>query len=273
MKHSIDTSVQMEAEKASTPKLSLSSSFPSFTRRRQSTLGLPATPPPMQLQGAIPFQWEEKPGRPRKQLQPGPMQISDSKQEPSSLRLPPRLASTNKMMMLSSPTSVIEGPYRRSVSVRRLASLSFGKKKKKKVTMVRLDRSPTSTEEEEEEEEPTPKSFASSYHSFNLSFKSCSSVSSSICSFHSYGSGESGGTTEEEGEEEEEREVRILRCMRRRSLVTCVTSYTDSLLRVHYLLFYQTVIFLNEIGQRRHDPPSLSHTNLVCNLLVFRYKA
>ncbi|KAH9621524.1 hypothetical protein KSS87_019337 [Heliosperma pusillum] len=88
---------------ATPPKLTLSS-FPSHKL-------LPPTPgaltPPLHPMVSIPFQWEEVPGRPRRNTLLSPYKPKSFR----CLELPPRLlGETRVAQMPSSPTTVLDGP-------------------------------------------------------------------------------------------------------------------------------------------------------------------
>ena len=66
--------------------------------------------PPLHTSAAVPFRWEEQPGKPRPCTAlialPTPIDLS-----PKCLELPPRLLVDSKFAKLPSPTTVLEGPY------------------------------------------------------------------------------------------------------------------------------------------------------------------
>ncbi|KAF8380012.1 hypothetical protein HHK36_027481 [Tetracentron sinense] len=96
----------MESEPSSTPKLSIFS-FPS-----QSPEPPGISTPPHRTPASVPFQWEEAPGKPRACTTILP-KLSSAR----SLELPPRLFTEIKVTNMSSPTTVLDGPYvGRSVS-------------------------------------------------------------------------------------------------------------------------------------------------------------
>lgn len=89
-----------EYEASSTPQLSLFS-LPGKT---------PESPgirtPPLRSTASVPFQWEEAPGKPR------PCATEYKPKSARTLELPPRLLShESKTTNVSSPTTVLEGPY------------------------------------------------------------------------------------------------------------------------------------------------------------------
>ncbi|KAJ4726677.1 DUF688 domain-containing protein [Melia azedarach] len=85
------------------PKLSLFS-FPSKAHEPPGMLT-----PPIHPQAAVPFQWEEAPGKPR----PCSADAGDSKPKVARcLELPPRLLTETKVSgSTDSPTTVLDGPY------------------------------------------------------------------------------------------------------------------------------------------------------------------
>jgi hypothetical protein len=98
----------MELSSITPPKLSLDS----LPLHRAEPPGL-ATPPPFRVPIAIPFVWEEEPGRPRKESI-----LIKPKQKPfsyRSLELPPRMVAEELRMKAgmkhpTSPTSVLDVP-------------------------------------------------------------------------------------------------------------------------------------------------------------------
>lgn len=95
----MESSTSSEEEPPKLPLL-LSSTFP--IKPQSSSI---STPPLNKASASIPFQWEEAPGVPRHYSSKPPVV--------RSLHLPPRLAS-------SSPTTVLHGPYSRSMSSSRI---------------------------------------------------------------------------------------------------------------------------------------------------------
>ncbi|XAR71619.1 hypothetical protein NMG60_11017982 [Bertholletia excelsa] len=90
-------------ESSPTPKLSLFS-LPSQPPEPPGMLT-----PPLQMPAAIPFQWEEAPGKPR------PFSAGDPPRPKAarSLGLPPKLVNEEKIAIadVASPTTVLDGPY------------------------------------------------------------------------------------------------------------------------------------------------------------------
>ncbi|KAI8022074.1 Uncharacterized protein LOK49_LG03G02089 [Camellia lanceoleosa] len=92
-------SVAAEAEASSIPKLPLLTLPPMQSPEHRSGM----LTPPLNPSAAVPFRWEEHPGKPH----PCTALINTSTN--SSLELPPRLQS--KMTKTPSPTAVLDGPY------------------------------------------------------------------------------------------------------------------------------------------------------------------
>ncbi|KDP25769.1 hypothetical protein JCGZ_23924 [Jatropha curcas] len=107
-------------EKSPAPKLS----FLSLPNKPQDPPGL--LTPPIHTLASVPFQWEEAPGKPRlsntHHHQPPP-----KSKTARCLELPPRLLNEAKVNNVSSPTTVLDGPYlsSQSNSLTRSSSLSF----------------------------------------------------------------------------------------------------------------------------------------------------
>ena len=101
---------EAEAEKErSIPRLPLFSVPPMQSPERSGTLT-----PPLHTSAAVPFRWEQEPGKPRPCTTLVPF-TNPNDFLPKCLELPPRL-------LLPSPTTVLEGPY---VGSNRFRSPSF----------------------------------------------------------------------------------------------------------------------------------------------------
>lgn len=99
--------VEFEADQCKIPKLPLLNP-PTMHSPERSGMKTP----PLFTSASVPFGWEEEPGKPR----PCTDIVSFSNPTPKCLELPPRLlldsqSNNNKSMKLSSPTTVLEGPY------------------------------------------------------------------------------------------------------------------------------------------------------------------
>ncbi|KAG4940141.1 hypothetical protein JHK87_044012 [Glycine soja] len=98
--------VEFEADQCKIPKLPLLNP-PTMHSPERSGMKTP----PLFTSASVPFGWEEEPGKPR----PCTDIVSFSNPTPKCLELPPRLLldsqNNNKSNKLSSPTTVLEGPY------------------------------------------------------------------------------------------------------------------------------------------------------------------
>lgn len=119
------------------PKLTLNSSF-SSSKRADRTENEPEaqSTPPIQLPGAVPFTWEEAPGKPKQQHKSNAqvnLVAEFNGEDEKRLELPPRLSASaserrggcHRFKNHTSPTSVLDRP---SSLFRRAASLRFGRK-------------------------------------------------------------------------------------------------------------------------------------------------
>lgn len=192
------------------PELTLSS----FSRRAEvRPAGL--STPPIHLSGAIPFGWEEAPGRPKQK----PNQAHDAGSASAGdrrLGLPPRLhassaSSTRRAGRGGRPKA--KRPISNSACTPHLSS---GRKDRKEMDM-RWD---SSSEEKSSEDTPNPSSSS-------CSLKSPSTVS--VCS-HSNG-GEERDVEEEADDQKREKEfrkVRVLRYKRKKRSLTWAATYSAS---------------------------------------------
>lgn len=97
--------VEFEQDQCKVPKLPLLN--PPTTMHSPERSGMKT--PPLFTSASVPFGWEEEPGKPR----PCTALVTFSNPTPKCLELPPRLLldSNNNISKLSSPTTVLEGPY------------------------------------------------------------------------------------------------------------------------------------------------------------------
>ncbi|XP_050235612.1 uncharacterized protein At4g00950 [Mercurialis annua] len=99
---------EAEAADSCTPRLPLLSKPVVYMQSPQRS-GM--VTPPLYSSAAVPFRWEEEPGKPRERLttagSTSPVELS-----PKSLELPPRMFLENNSSKLTpSPTTVLDGPY------------------------------------------------------------------------------------------------------------------------------------------------------------------
>ncbi|TYI00111.1 hypothetical protein ES332_A11G111000v1 [Gossypium tomentosum] len=96
-----------EKESTYTPKLPL---FSASHAHMQSPERSGMLTPPLHASASVPFRWEEEPGKPKPcTALTSFTTLNDS--APKCLELPPRLLLDAKIAKLSSPTTVLEGPY------------------------------------------------------------------------------------------------------------------------------------------------------------------
>ncbi|XP_002523324.2 uncharacterized protein At4g00950 [Ricinus communis] len=95
---------EAEAEDSSTPRLPLFLKPPYVQSPQRSGM----LTPPLYSSAAVPFRWEEEPGKPREcsGAITTPTDLS-----PKCLELPPRLLLEANVSKLPSPTTVLDGPY------------------------------------------------------------------------------------------------------------------------------------------------------------------
>ena len=211
------------------PKLTFDS-FASFLTRAERPV---MATPPIRRPGAIPFKWEEAPGRPMHTAAGSASAAADADRH---LGLPPRLSESaaiegerrgtkinvSHSIVVGAPYFLIRRPLSFAFGVKERFSFRKGREGKKVRWAVCSEKSSTTTEDT-----PNSSASSSSFNSFSVG---------SACSNYSDGGGESEGEEEESEEvvdegKEEERKVRILRHRRMRT-PTCVASHTASQLWV-----------------------------------------
>ncbi|MBA0769410.1 hypothetical protein Gotri_018144 [Gossypium trilobum] len=96
-----------EKESSYTPKLPL---FSASHAHMQSPQRSGMLTPPLHASASVPFRWEEEPGKPKPSTALTSF-TTPNDSAPKCLELPPRLLLDAKIAKLSSPTTVLEGPY------------------------------------------------------------------------------------------------------------------------------------------------------------------